>query len=108
MDEQDLLDVAGRLCLDHDALRAVRRAGVGVDQDRAQVREVLHKAGLSGADHMADRRRIPEARNADHDVGATEPGDLVPELLELARSRASAPPYHVEWVKGTTSDVPPT
>ncbi len=78
-DEEDLLDVVGRLGLDDDALRAVRRAGVAVDEDGAQVREVLDEAGLGGAHDVADRGGVLEARDADHDVGATEAGDLVPD-----------------------------
>ena len=76
-DEEDLLDVVGRLGLDDDAARAVRRPGVGVDHDRMQVGEVLDQAGLGGPHHVADGRRVLEARDADHDVGPAEPGDHI-------------------------------
>jgi len=76
-DQQDLLHVAGRLGLDDDPLGAVGRARVGVDQDGPQLREVLDQPGLGGADDVTYRGRVPIARNADHDVGATEPGDLI-------------------------------
>ena len=88
-DEQDLLDVVGRLGLDDDAAGAVGRAGVGVDHHRPQVREVLDEAGLRRAHDVADRRGVLEARDADHDVGATEAGDLVPD-----RRRQSSRGHH--------------
>ncbi len=79
-DEQDPLDVVGRLGVhDHDALRAIGRAGVGVDEHGAQVGEVLHQPGLRGAHHVADRGGVPVARDADHDVGLAESLDLVPD-----------------------------
>ena len=76
-DEQDLLDVVGRLGLDHDAAGPVGRAGVRVDDDRMEVREVLDEPGLCGAHDVADRRGVLETRDADHDVGPAEPLDLV-------------------------------
>ncbi len=76
-DEEDLLDVVGRLGLDHDAAGPVGRSGVRVDDDRVQVREVLDEAGLRGADDVTDRRGVLEARDPDHDVGPAEPLDLV-------------------------------
>ena len=76
-DEEDLLDVVGRLGLDDDAPGAVGRAGVAVDEDRPEVGEVLDEAGLRRPDDVADRRGVLEARDADHDVGTTEAGDLV-------------------------------
>ncbi len=77
-DEQDLLDVVGRFGLDDDAARAVGRAGVRVDDDRDEVREVLDEPSLGRAHHVADGRRVLEAGDADHDVGVAEAGDLVP------------------------------
>ncbi len=76
-DQQDLLDVLGRLGLDHDPARAVGRSGVRVDDDRVEVGEVLDEPGLRRADHVADRRRVLETRDADHDVGPAESLDLV-------------------------------
>ena len=78
-DEQDRLHVVGRLGLDHDPLGAVGRARVGVDEHGLQVGEVLDEPGVSGADDVADGRGVLEARDADHDVGAAEAGDLVPD-----------------------------
>ena len=77
-DEQDLLDVVGRLGLDDDAGGPVGRTGVRVDDHRSQVREVLDEAGLGGANDIADGGRVLEAWDADHDVGLAEAGDLVP------------------------------
>ncbi len=77
-DEQDLLDVVGRLGVDDDASGAVRRARVRIDDDGPQVREVLDEACLRGAHHVADGRCVLEAWDADHDVGFAESGDLVP------------------------------
>ena len=76
-DEQDLLDVVGRLGLDDDPAGAVGRSGVRVDDDRMEVREVLDEPGLRRAHDIADRRGVLEARDADHDVGPAEPLDLV-------------------------------
>ena len=75
-DQQDALDVVGRLGLDDDASGAVGRAGVGVDQDRLAVGEVLHQAGLCGTRDVADGGRVSEAGDADHDVGWAKPLDL--------------------------------
>ena len=55
--EQDPLDVVRRLGLDDDPPGPVRRARIGVHDDRAQVREVLDEAGLRRANDIADRRR---------------------------------------------------
>jgi hypothetical protein len=77
-DEQDLLDVVGRLRIDDDAAGAVRGARIRVDDDGPQVREVLDEAGLSRTHHVADGRSVLEAWDADHDVGFTESGDLFP------------------------------
>ena len=76
-DQEDLLDVVGRLGLDHDPAGPVGRPGVGVDQDRMEVREVLDEPGLGRAHDIADRRGVLEAGDADHDVGPAEPLDLV-------------------------------
>ena len=76
-DEQDPLDVVGGLGLHDDALRAVGRPAVGVHDDGAQVREVLDEARLRGTDDVTDRRLVPEAGDPHHDVGLTDPGDLV-------------------------------
>ncbi len=76
-DEQDPLDVVGWLGLGHHPLGPVGRPGVGVDQDGTEVGEVLDEPGLGGPDDVADRCGVPVARDADHDVGATEPVDLV-------------------------------
>ena len=76
-DEQDLLDIVGRLGLDDDATGPVGRSRVRIDHDRMQVREVLHEAGLRRAHDVTDRRRVLEARDADHDVGPAEPLDLI-------------------------------
>ena len=76
-DEEDLLHVVGRFGLHDDAARAIGRPGVGIDHDRMQVGEVLDQAGLRGPHHVSDGRRVLEARDADHDVGPTEPGDHV-------------------------------
>ncbi len=80
-DQEDPLDVVGGLRLGHDPLGAVGRAGVGVDQHRAEVGEVLDQPGLGRPDHVADRRRVPVAGDADHDVGAADPLDLVADRL---------------------------
>ena len=76
-DEEDLLDVVGRLGLDDDASGPVGRPGVRVDHDGPKVREVLDEAGLRRADDIADRRSVLEARDPDHDVGPAEPLDLI-------------------------------
>ena len=47
-DEQDRLDVVGRLGLGHDPLGPVGRARIGVDEHRAEVGEVLDEPGLGG------------------------------------------------------------
>ena len=73
------LDVVGRLGLDDDALRAVGRAGVGVDHDRPQVGEVLDQSGLGGAHDVPDRGRVLVRGDADHDVRGPEARDLVTE-----------------------------
>ena len=78
VDEQDLLDVAGRLRFHDHTLRSVGGAGVRVHQDGAQVGEVLDQTRLCGPDDVADGGRVPVARNADHDDDRTEPGDLIP------------------------------
>ena len=78
-DEEDRLDVVRRLGLDHDALGAVGRARVRVDEDGLEVREVLDQPGVRRAHHVADGRGVLEARDADHDVGAAEAGDLFPD-----------------------------
>ena len=75
-DEQDPLDVVRRLGLGDHALGPVGRAGVGVDEERPQVREVLDEAGLRGASHVPDRRRVLEARDADDEVDPAEAFDL--------------------------------
>ena len=75
-DQQDPLNVVRWLGLRDHALRPVRRAGVRVDEQRAQVREVLDQAGLGGSDHVADGCRVLEAGDADHDVGVSQPLDL--------------------------------
>ena len=76
--EQDPLHVVGRLGLDDDALGPVGRSRVAVDEDRAQVREVLDEAGLGRAHDVTDGRCVLEAWDADHDVRMAEAGDLVP------------------------------
>ncbi len=78
-DEQDPLDVVGRLGLGHDPLGTIGRAGVGVDQDRPEVGEVLDQAGLGGPHDVADRGRVLEARDADHHVGLAEALDQLPD-----------------------------
>ena len=45
-------------------------------QRLAALQRTFQQAGLGGADHVADRGRVPEARDADHDVGRAEPRDL--------------------------------
>ena len=74
--EQDPLDVVRRLGLDHDPLGPVGRARVRVHDDRSKVGEVLDEAGLCRSHDIADRRRVLEARDADHDVRPFEAGDL--------------------------------
>ncbi len=74
--QQDSLDVVGWLGLRDDALGPVGRAGVRVDEQGPQVREVLDQAGLRGADHVADGRRVLEAGDADHDVGVSQSREL--------------------------------
>jgi hypothetical protein len=76
-DQKELLDVVWGLGLHDDPGGPVGRAGVGVDEDRPEVGEVLDEPGLGGADDVADRRGVLEAGDADHDVGATDAGDLV-------------------------------
>ena len=77
MDEQDLLDIAGRLGFHHDALGSVRGSRVGIDENRPQIREELDESSLRRANHVPNSCRVPIARDADHDVGTTETGDLV-------------------------------
>src|SRR5204863_6107347 len=86
-DEEDLLDVVGRLGLDDYALRPVGRARVAVDEDRTRVGEELDEAGVGGPNDVADRGRVLEARDADHDVGLAEPADLLADGLREARLR---------------------
>ena len=74
--QQDALDVVGRLGLDHDTAGAVGRAGVGIDQHRLAVGEVLHQPGLRGARDMAYGGGVLEAGDADHDVGGAKSLDL--------------------------------
>ena len=45
--------------------------------DRPEIREVLDEPGLRRPHDVADRQGVLEARDADHDVGPTDPGDLV-------------------------------
>ena len=91
MDQQDLFDVARRLGLHDDSPGAVWGAGIGVDQDRPEIREVLDEAGLSRTDDVADSRRVPKARDPDHDVGTTEPGYLI---LDFGSQRAGRHRWH--------------
>jgi hypothetical protein len=77
--QQDLLDVVRRFGLDHDAAGTVRRSGVRVDHHGAEVREVLDEPGLSGTHDITDRRGVLEARDTDHDVGAAQTCDLIPD-----------------------------
>ena len=77
VDEQDLLDVSGRLGLDDNPLRSVGGTGIRIDQNGAEIGKVLDETGLGSPNHVADRGRVPEARNSDHDVGIAKPGDLV-------------------------------
>ena len=91
VDEQDLLDVSRRLGLHDHPLRSVRGARVGVHQDGAKIREVLDQAGLGSPNHVADRGRVPIARDADHDVGTAEPRDLIPDGR---RQRTRRHPVH--------------
>ena len=111
-DEEDLLDVIRRLGLHDDPLRAVRRSSVRIDEHRAQVGEVLDEAGLRRADHVADGRCVLEARYADHDVGATEAGDLVADgrrergrghLGDPTTSRAHLPRGQIGLLDGSAS-----
>ena len=76
-DQEDLLDVIGRLGLDHDPAGPIGRPRVRIDDHGMEVREVLDEPGLGGAHHVTDRRGVLETRDADHDVGPAEPLDLV-------------------------------
>ena len=78
VDQEDLLDISRRLRLDHHSLRPIRRASVGVDQDRSKIWEVLHQPGVGSPNHVADCGRVSKARDTDHDVGVSEPSDLIP------------------------------
>ncbi len=89
-DQEDGGDVVGRLRLHDDPLCAVGRAGVGVDEDRPQVGEVLDEAGMGGPHDVADGGGVPKARDADHDVGRTEALDLAAERLGQAGQRSRA------------------
>ena len=79
-DEEDRLDVVRRLGLDDDTLGVIRGAGVGVDQDRLEVREVLDEAGMGGSDDVADGGRVLEAGDPDHDVRTPQARDLLADL----------------------------
>ncbi len=76
-DQEDPFDVIRRLGLDDDTTGPVRRTGVRIDDDGAEIGEVLDEPGLGGADDIADRRGVLEAWNADHDVGVAEARDLL-------------------------------
>ena len=88
--EQDPLDVVGRLGLDDDPPGPVRRARIGVHDDRAEVGEVLHEAGLGRAHDIADRRGVLEAGDADHDVRSFESVDLFADGRRQHRLRHPA------------------
>src|SRR4029079_4969044 len=74
---EDLMHVFGRPVLDDDALGPVGRAGVAVDEDRPEVGEILDEPGLCRPHAVATSRGTLEARDADHNVGPAEEGDLV-------------------------------
>ncbi len=92
-DEQDALDVVGRLGVHDHPAGAVGRAGVRVDEHGPQVREVLDETGLRGTHHVADGRRVPVARDADHDVGAAELLHRAPERRWQSLIGHPRPPY---------------
>src|SRR5207244_12761424 len=66
------------------------RPRVAVDEDRTRVGEELDEAGVGGPNDVADRGRVLEARDADHDVGLAEPADLLADGLREARLRHGA------------------
>ncbi len=92
-DQEDRFHVVGRLGLDDDALGPVGAAGIRVDEDGLELREVLDEPGVRGPDDVPDRRRVLEARDADHDAGSPEPG-ISSRMAGVNVVGGTFPPYH--------------